>query len=191
MRFSLCNLFLAVTMLGLAFAGMIYRSIVWSDTLISLSLLLYAAVSLRAIAKHGAARAAAIAFSLVGFSYLLIATSAWLPTIRSALLTNYPLAVVAGAQGLANEPPSPFNPPMISNTSTDATATPSSPPTSTLSRPTIRTVIELAFGRSALMPLGRFFLIGHCLFSWLFALVAGWAAAAMYSKRASEVAASN
>jgi hypothetical protein len=36
---------------------------------------------------------------------------------------------------------------------------------------------------SAGTAIGRFFLIGHCVWSWLFALVAAWFAGRIYARR--------
>jgi len=149
MRFTLSKLFLAVALIGLACAGMTYRTVFWSDGIISLTVFLYAAIALRAIGQHGQERTFAIAFSVVGCSYLIVATSACLPVIRSALVTNWPLALIA-------------NPP---STSAESLVTSAFPPGATTT------------------PLARFFLIGHCVWSWFFALLAGWAAATMYAKR--------
>jgi hypothetical protein len=54
---------------------------------------------------------------------------------------------------------------------------------------TIKTLISygLSFGNEG-MPIAHFFLIGHCVWSWLFAVLAAWFAGRMYDRRMKTVA---
>ena len=57
MRFTLCKLFLGVTMAALASAGMTLRTRLWAEAIFSFSILLYIAVAILAFRSGDQARA--------------------------------------------------------------------------------------------------------------------------------------
>jgi len=162
MRFSLSNLFLAVTMIAIACAAIVYHNRGWADGIVTLTLLLFAAMLARAISTRGCDQAFAFAFVMVGGAYLFIATSESAPVLRKALPTKYALAI--GWKLTAD-------PKMVMMPDRD----------NLLPLP-VHDIIDKTNDLSNEFE-GPFFLIGHCLFSWLFGLVAGWFAGWMCAKR--------
>ena len=78
MRFSLSKLFLVVTIAAVA-CVVIYRSHYWTDAIVIPTALLFATMmAASAFGMRGRARAMALAFTLVGGGYLVVAlTSVW------------------------------------------------------------------------------------------------------------------
>ncbi len=164
MRFTLSKLFMAVTMITLACAGMAGRNQWWADVILTVTFLLYASIAIRAAGLSSRERAAAIVFAVVGAAYLFFVTCS---LERYSLLTNVPLAALATWMGVQNSlhlNSGGMNWETIDITIRDAFNNPYS------------------FGGSN-SELRNFFLIGHCVWSWVFALLAGWFAGAMYAKR--------
>jgi hypothetical protein len=165
MRFTLGKMFLTVAMLALACAGMKYRNEWWTVGIAGLTLLVFATAVLKALAAAGRQRAMLLGFCIVGFGYALIAVnssgslSEWLPT-------RIPLAAAAYGLQIPIEIPggsAPFR----------------------LARPAafdfyLRSGVP---GDSYGYDLKIFLFIGHCVFSWLFAVLAAWFAGRMYDRR--------
>ena len=172
MRFSLSKLFLAIAMIGIACAGMIYRNRWWADGTFTLTLLLFTAAAIRAIALCGRDRAVATAFCTIGLGYLLMATTDALGPRRASLASNYALAELWKLTAAPDHVLMPDR--RISWKKESAPFEAFLFATQDTPRP-----LESSIRESD----ASFFLIGHCLFSWLFALLAGWAAAATYSRR--------
>jgi hypothetical protein len=208
MRFTLAKLFLAVALIALACAGMLSPTSLWTAVILSMSALLYVIVAIRAIRLDRRPQIAGLIFSLVGGGYLLLATCSIFPLFSRSLLTNYPLALIArardvrgvpyvytpvapatstypyGGMGSLKVPASspyptvPANSPYLVGTVT----VPSSPMNA--SPATIDSVIAAAsLNVNTTTALTNFFLIGHCAWSWLFAVLAGWFSGWMYAKR--------
>ena len=57
MRFTLCKLFLVVTMAALASAGMTLHTRLWAEAIVSFSIVLYTAVAILAFRRGGQGRA--------------------------------------------------------------------------------------------------------------------------------------
>ena len=212
MRFTLIKAFVAITFVALACAGMMYRNAGWASGLISLNLLLFTAMALRAIGLRGAERAFALAFAAVGCGYLLLATSTIFSGIRESLFTNYPLAYAARALRIDSSPDSPYlnilrrstfvitansnggSSPIEDDKAVSASAPSDSlevPPPEYPAAPIEEVILE---GTSSTynpngpaLQLQKFFQIGHCVWSWLFALLAGWFAAWMYGRKSASV----
>ena len=200
MRFTLAKLFLAVALIALACAGMVSPTSFWSAAIVSMSALLYVVVAIRAVGLDRRSQIASLIFSLVGGGYLLLATCSIFPLFSRSLLTNYPLALIARAREIRGVPYA-YTPAVPTSTSTTVPASspypavPTSSPylvgTVTLSASpanaspaTIDSVISAgALNFNTTTALSNFFLIGHCLWSWLFALLAGWFAGWIYAKR--------
>jgi hypothetical protein len=156
MRFTLSKLFLAVTLIALACAGMTIRNRLWAHGILTLTVIWHAGVLIRAFCIHGSQRAFALAFSVVGITYLLLALSTILPTIGNSLITG---DILVASYNATSSPDSPRYDPIYLSSH----------------------VGELV--NSGDPPLESFMLIGHCVWSWLFALLAGWFAATMYARR--------
>ena len=88
MRFTLCKLFLGVTLAALASAGMTLHIRLWAEAIVSFSILLYIAVAILAFRIGGQARAFRIAFAAVGGGYLLLVLCNTFTPIRDLLVTN-------------------------------------------------------------------------------------------------------
>lgn len=154
MHFSLSKLFLAVTMAALACAGMLSPTHLWSTSITSLTIALFTLTAIRAIGLAGRERAFAITFALVGSGYLLLAIAG----VNETLITNYSLALLADARHITHSQ-RPF------------------PPTSA-GEDYYWTTIMSNQGTQIV----QFFRVGHCVWSWLLALFAGWFASYVYAK---------
>src|SRR5262245_55849166 len=254
MRFTLSKLFLAITMLALACAGMTIRSRGWADSIVSLTIVLYLAVALFAASQTGPQRRFCIAFAAVGTGYLLLILCNVFTPIRSALLTDRLLVFVARSTNLhlqtgawaqptiplymptaianssvpvyapppsaistpaypanAEGSPPPASVPIPTTTSPAIAPTPapgspstadpdsgspppSSPPAAmppTYVAPTSYVVYDSSLedwsqqytSLSTNHPVIAFLTIGHCVFSCLIALLAGWFCASLYARR--------
>ena len=102
MRFTLCKLFLGVTMAALASAGMTLHTRLWAEAIVSFSIVLYTAVAILAFRSGGQARAFRIAFAAVGGGYLLLVLCNTFTPIRDLLVTNR--ALVLAGRSLQVEP---------------------------------------------------------------------------------------
>lgn len=262
MRFTLVKMFVAVTMVALACAGLLYRTSFWASIVVTLTIALYAIVAIRAFGCSGVKRASALSFSFAGVAYLLLATCSVFTGIREMLLTNYPIAFAAqramasnpmafpdqlwtsyptiplpqyvnlngssmpvspsitpttapaedGTLQLDDTPPDSNSPlPPIVEESVDvivagddgmapltplptfpATSAPGVSPYLALNRQVpqpaswiagLDQLISASTMNGSGNSLSRFFLVGHCLWSWLFALLAAWFAGRVYARR--------
>jgi hypothetical protein len=187
MRFSLQKLLVVVALIALGCAGLMYHSAGWVSILVSVTVALYAIMILRAVGQRAGPRAFSLGFAIAGIAYLLLASCSFFGSLRESLVTNYPLALAAQWAGerfpefqLNRREEDPFagmyagstavGPPLDQGIPALVTAT------------SLDDVILLAKS-NGLMPLSRFFLIGHCLWSWLFAWLAGWIAERRYVRR--------
>jgi hypothetical protein len=167
MRFSLSQLFLAVTIIALACAGMLARERWLTDCIFSLTIVLYVACALRALRLDGLKRWRAMGFATIGGGYLLLAT---LNHARESLLTNNPLAMAAMALQLRG--------------SYVARPGPGPGPGGFGFFPSLEETLNSAYGGNPdFLELHRFFFVGHCAMSLLFALLGAWACGAIYTKR--------
>ena len=147
MRFTLPKLFFAVTMAALACAGLTMRSRGWAETIVTLSVVMFAIVGLTAIASAGRLRVFRVAFALIGGGYMLVVMCSLLSPLRDSLLTTR--ALVMTAKGL-KVPTTPAFMPILQRPSLTSSsylpATPTTvPPTAasaTPVAPSIRTVYE-------------------------------------------------
>jgi hypothetical protein len=170
MRFTLPKLLLAVALAGLACAGMVQRTDLWAAGIVTLTLALFVAVALRAFGMRQRAQASASAFAAVGILYMMFVMCAQ-DIGQKALITNYPLAVVARCMLIKTA--------AVNDTTvlTDFIDVPGPiQPDDSLSR-----IIFKASATDATEGLGRFFLIGHCIWAWLIAVIAGATAGHMYA----------
>jgi hypothetical protein len=168
MKFTLSKLFLAVTMAALAFAGMKWRTRWWADGIMTSTVLLYALVAVRAINLKGSERAFAIAFAIFGSGYLLLVMSSVFSNIAHLLATNRIICEVAKAVDV---------PKVLLN---EYAKSPGVLPNGSQALEWDDVTLAYANHNSAG---GVFLVVGHCIWSWLFALLGGWFASAMYAKR--------
>jgi len=154
MHFSLSKLFLAVGMAALACAGMLSPTRLWATSITSLTIALFAVTAIRAIGLQGRERVFAITFALVGTGYLVLVFS----KISEALITDYPLALLADARHITPSERPPFD-----NTKAGF----------------FYWTTMISNGGD---PITQFFRVGHCVWSWLLALFAGWFASHVYAK---------
>lgn len=182
MRFTLGKMFLAVAVLAIAFAGMKYRTGLWASSIFTLTLVVFAFAVLQAIRLSARGRIAAAVFAVAGTAYLLLATTAVFNGPRQLLVTNYPLAwALTAIQSSAVQTPTPYPP-------GDDPFAPMSPfdvpdPFPNWSVETTMQFVLSSSGENRYPLLYNFFVIGHCVFSWLFAMFAGWVAGRMYDRR--------
>jgi hypothetical protein len=181
-RFKLSKLFLVVSMVALACAGMTLRTRWWAESILALTVLLFVVIAIRTIGQRGRDRAFAVSFSAVGLGYLLLLSSAF----GDSVITNIPLGLSAKALGI----PLDYVTAVINPPPTIIAAKTGLPPVA--SGDLIPSEIELGSFDEYLFwgsrpdsrhPVHAFFLIGHCVWSWLFALLAGWFAGNIYAKR--------
>ena len=202
MRFTLCKLFLGVTMAALASAGMTLHTRLWAEAIVSFSVVLYAAVAILSFRGGGQVRAFRVAFAVVGGGYLLLVLCNMFTPIRDLLVTNRVL-VLAG-RSLRLEPNSAT---LVASTNAPNAAvigyldqlvasgtTRVSLKTGTVNLPSGSQISsfdewDTTFGFGSPTPdprlsAGAFLVIGHCVWSWLLALAAGCFAAFVTRPRA-------
>ena len=155
MRFSLSKIFVAIAVIALGCAGLVGRSQWWMDAIVTLTILLFAWMALRAIGLQGRDRAFCQGFALIGVAYLVLAILSMVSEAPDLLLTNL-LFAVAEKYTLSYEK----------------------------NRPILQIMSE-ASHQALVREYGYIFVIGHCMFSWLFALIAGYFARWLYSKHQS------
>src|SRR5262245_40112667 len=98
MRFTLGKMFLAVAMLALACAGMVYRDRWWMESMIALTITLYIAAILSVIGLRGRSRVFAVVFAMIGGGYFILFMSS--SSIREIFVTNHILEVAARNVGI-------------------------------------------------------------------------------------------
>lgn len=178
MRFHLSKLLLAVTMLGLAFAGMALRTSWLAESIATLTLLLFVAVAISAMLQTGRARGARLAFAITGGAYLLIVTCTVFASLRDSLLTSRLLIVASKAlrvptQQVVDEP-NQFGQKQVLHTLYPVFGYGVAP-----------AILPTPSSFDLQIPVVAFVVIGHCLWSWLFAFLAGSFASWMYAKHES------
>jgi hypothetical protein len=194
MRFSLRKLLVVVALIALGCAGLMYRTAGWGSILVSFTIALYAIMILRAVGQRAGPHAFSLGFAVAGVAYLLLASCSFFGGLRESLVTNYPLALAAQSIAANN---SEFLTPSVSltgrNSYTGVTTIVGSNTLTLSNTPSISSLESLVStamsARGSDTPVGRFFLIGHCFWSWLFAWLAGWIAERRYVRR-QEVASS-
>ena len=185
MQFTLSKLFLAIAMLALACAGMMARTRWWAEAIVALSIVLYMAVALSAIGRDVKTKIFRIVFAAVGGGYLLLVLT--VEPIRQTLLTDHALIVAGRSLQLPLDglDTSTLNP--VPNPGFGGGGSLGGPITIVNSggggigggpfdweQETWGT-LRLNVGTQA----GAFFVIGHCVWSWLLALLAACFAAYM------------
>jgi hypothetical protein len=173
-RFHLSKLILAVTMLGLAFAGMAMRTSWLAESIVTLTLLLLVAVAISAVLQTGRARGTRLAFAIMGGAYLLIVTCTVFASLRDSLLTSRLLIVASRAlrvptQQVADEPNQFGQTQVLHSLGFGYGVTPA--------------ILPTPGSFDLQIPVVAFVLIGHCLWSWFFAFLAGGIASWIYAKR--------
>jgi len=159
MRFTLGKMFLAIAMLALACAGMMYHTSIWERIVFGVTIAMYSIVLMSAVGSRSRYVVSAVAFSMVGGIYLLLVMfSQW----RVSLITNDPLTYIARALEL----------PETVYAGPDGGVYPSP-----------RELLSNMGAWPGSSPLHHFFVIGHCVFSWIFAVLAAWFAGRMYDRR--------
>jgi hypothetical protein len=205
MRFTLPKLFLAVTLAALACAGLTLRTRFWAEFIFSLTVLLFLASGVLAVGRSGRARVSSLAFALFGGGYLLLVCCNTFSPIRDLLLTNRVLVLVGEALQISTQAP-PVTVALSTYTLTApngtqiVTQTASSPsPGAPVGGGTLTLSGSLsglnfsvddwnvAFGfgtqfPNPQIPAAVFLIVGHCVWSWLVALFAGWICGAMWGK---------
>ena len=190
MRFSLQKMLVVVAMIALGCAGLMYHSAGWASILVSVTIALYAIMILRGVGQRAGPRAFSLGFAAAGVGYLILATSPFVGSLRESLVTNYPLALAARSIAASD---SEFLSDKLSygrgNSWTGGAGVISMRNgtlalSNTPSASSLESLISLAMSSSGSgMPVSRFFLIGHCLWSWLFAWLAGWIAERRHVRR--------
>ena len=186
MRYSLVGILIVVALLAVVCAGMTYRTVSWTSAVVSISIALFAFMAIRAIALRGQSRAFAMAFLFVGGGYLLLAITTLLG-VQNLLVTNYPLALAArvfrvdreimggnnqgqGGGGFFSIP-SELGSSMLNLQQFGGGKV----GTGQRQEMSVDEIIAAANSGAAYADkLQKFFLIGHCVWSWFFGLLAGW-----------------
>jgi len=197
MRFTLCKMFLGVTMAALASAGMTLHTRLWAEAIVSFSVVLYVAVAILAFRGGGQVRAFRVAFAAVGGGYLLLVLCNTFTPIRDLLVTNRALVLAGQAMEISTAPPpstNPFTPAFTTTMLPNGTQT-----VSPIAASTMFTLGSVSFDLDDVLvygaqlpdsriPAGAFLIIGHCVWSWLLAMAAGCFAAFVCRPRAPAVA---
>ena len=188
MRFTLCKLFLGVTMAALASAGMTLHTRLWAEAIVSFSIVLYTVVAIWRSAAAENPGHSVLPSAAVGGGYLLLVLCNVFSPIRDLLITNR--ALVSAGQSLqvsainqalpswsstAN-----FTTTLPNGTQATSPAVASSGVTgpATLTGSTAFTLGTVSFDwddtlgvgvqlPDSRIPAGAFLIIGHCVWSWL------------------------
>lgn len=168
MRFTLSKLLLAVAMLALACAGMTSLSRWWLSGITTLTIAIYGVAALKMIACQGRQRASLLGFCTMGFGYFLLVSNLFFGSGKW-LLTNVPIALIARAMQLGfDASPPPGSGAVISWQSV----------------PSLDEYLESIMGGIYLTtPATVFFMIAHCVWSWLFAVLGAWFVGRMYDRQ--------
>jgi hypothetical protein len=161
MQYSLRNLFLIIAFLAVACAGMMYRTHRWEIALVTLTLVIYAAIALRAIVAQGRNRALLSGFCMIGFGYFLLVNCAT-HSVGRILPTSY---LSASAAYLLK---------VRVNTGV---------PSYGIANPPLPTFDEYMAGVLIGLIDNPFYHICHCLWSLFFATLAAWLVGRMYDRR--------
>jgi hypothetical protein len=185
MRFTIGGLLLAVALAALGCAGLTTPNYFLGSSIATLSVVMFVVMGIRAVGLTGKKRAAAIAFAAVGGGYLLFVECGWFRTASVFLITNYPLAALAESRNVY-----PVNTPIYATQNVAYGVI--GPPGSVANgagpnqpTPSMIELLSMLAQSSGITPLTQFFLIGHCVWSWVFALLAGWFAGSQYQRRVS------
>ena len=163
MQFTLWKLFLAVTLLALACAGLTFHSEGWAGGIMSLTLLMFVAAAVQVICLQGRQQAVALSFLLAGVAYLTLIFTNIAPVVRSAMIVN---DLLEAAYRVV--------PKSLSET------IPEIPPSYPWHH------LDWLFGDGMEgEPRRNFVVIGHCVGSWFIALLAAWFAGEIYTRRES------
>jgi hypothetical protein len=187
MRFSLRSAFLVVTLIALVCAALLNHSAIWVSVIVSLSLLFYAVALIHAIVSERRDRAKALAFVAVGGCYFLLATTTFF-RVHDYLITNYPIAWIARAAEIpgANlrsgggffSVPSEINIAVLQLQQFGG------------GQPSLDSLEDIIAAATTDAPyskeLQRFFIISHCMFSWLFGGLAAWWTARLIRQKAKD-----
>ena len=190
MRFTLCKLFLVVTMAALASAGMTLHTRLWAEAIVSFSIVLYTAVAISAFRAAVIGRAFRIAFAAVGRGHFCLVALQFV--LADPRLAGHQSGTRRSRQGNDDSSGDRGSRPRTRlNTATTAVAgswkrelamyVPAVDP----SPMTIYTYAGVdgtttSSARRFLLPpipAGAFLIVGHCVWSWLLALAAGCFAA--------------
>jgi hypothetical protein len=204
MRFTLCKLFLGVTMAALASAGMTLHTRLWAEAIVSFSIVLYTAVAISAFRSGGQSRAFRICFAAVGGGYLLLVLCNTFTPIRDLLVTNRALVLAGTAMHVPTDEFVGVTPlgwggggggfqvadPGSGNSANEDLAL--------ITNTAPFNAYEYGWNNNYFaygvpianpqIPAGAFLIIGHCVWSWLIALAAGCFAAFVCRPRAAAVA---
>jgi len=187
MRFSLRSVFFGVSLIALVCAALLNHSAIWVSVVVSLSLLLYAVSLIRAIVGERLDRAQALAFLAVGGCYFLLAMTT-IFRVHEYLITNYAIAWIARAAEISGtnlragggffSVPSEINIAVLQLHQFGG------------AQPSFDSLKEIIAAATTDAPysqeLQRFFIISHCMFSWLFGGLAAWWTACLFRKKAKE-----
>jgi hypothetical protein len=187
MRFGLQKLLGVVALIAIGCAGLMYHSAGWASILVSMTIALYAIMILRGAGQRAGPRVFSLSFAAGGLAYLVLASCPFFGSLRESLVTNYPLALAARSIA-ANDSGflSSYIPLGGGSGYTGVTTVRNSTlyVSTTSSAYSLESLISIAMSSSGSgMPVSRFFLIGHCLWSWLFAWLAGWIAERRWVRR--------
>ncbi len=167
LRFTLAKMLLAVGLVGVACAGLMYRTRWWAESILSITLVTLVGVALVAIYRSDRTRAFCVGFVVAGAAYTAVSLSLFFQPLSSSLLTTKFIDETwLTIQPWPNlpAPADPFGAPLgpIRELPTD--------------------LLDSAWSRSATTdPANQYYvearsfaLIGHCMWTWLFAFLAGW-----------------
>jgi hypothetical protein len=152
MRFNLRFLFLAIALLALACAGLMYHTSAWASSIwmVTWTFIVFAVV--KAVSTSGRSRVRCISFAFAGVAYLAVCKTT--SFAEEGFPTNQLIASIAKITVRKTD--------NLDSTQIAAYG------------------LNPAYGN---LLFARFFNIGHCLFSWIFALLAAWFAGRMYDRR--------
>jgi hypothetical protein len=202
MRFTLPKLFLVVTLAALACAGLTLRTRLWAESIFTGTVVLFLVTGLLAVGRSGRVRVSSLAFAFFGGGYLLLVMCSEFSPVRDLLLTNRALVFVGEAMQISTQAPpvtvalssytvtAPNGTQIVTQATSPMSGTGVGSGTLTLSNSWTGSSFSVddwnvAFGfgiqlPNPLIPAGAFLIIGHCVWSWLAGLLAGWFCGAMW-----------
>ena len=152
-QFSIRNLFVIIAFAALGCAGLKGNSQWWMAVIFTLTMLLYGWIVVRAVGMQGRSQVFSKAFAIIGIGYLALAALSMLTRNPQVLLTNVLLGVAENYT--------------LFDMKSDS----------------VKSIVLAASQDPFTRDFGWFFVIGHCMLSWFFALFGGWSAAWLYAKQ--------
>jgi hypothetical protein len=154
MRFTLGKMFLAVAMLALACAGLAYRTTLWASGIFALTIAMFIYAGISSRCGSERERLVSFAFALTLGTYLF---GSFFFGELGWLPSTFVIAILGIRSGVIPDDGRTFN--------------------------NVEELLRFIRTTPLTFEAHVLFIVGHCVFSWIFALLAAWFAGWMYDRR--------